>query len=243
MLLLGACLWWVAHRQTGLPGASAALGLFISTPLVGYQGPAALGALGLFGMVYTSVGVAHALQGPRRKWVPRLTLMAALTAFTAAFSPVACAAGLLLALLAMLYLAEGRRRLLPTIFAGWAVTATLTIALVRFIAYTARTQPSPEHAPLIVSHQAGLTVAVLAALAFWCGSRRARYFGNSAPLLAALLLSALSALAGPACFVWALPFALVFTAGCCADSWNTRSGHLWAAGYFLACAWQFFASF
>ena len=248
LLLLGACLWWVAHRQAGLPGASAALGLFVSAPIAGDSGLAAFSAVGLFGMVYTGVGVAHALQGPRRKWPPRIMLMAALTAFTAACSPTACAAGLVLAALAMLYLAEGRRRLLPGLFAVWVAVAVLVITLVRGLSGAQWAGAwwmlsSGQSAPLLLWRRAGLAVAVAAALALWIGSRRARYFGNSAPLLASLLLAALSVFAGPVCLIWMLPFALLFGSGCFADAFETRSGHIWAAGCILVCAWQFFATF
>ena len=30
---------------------------------------------GLYGLVYTAIGVAHAMQGPRRKWRPRIVLL------------------------------------------------------------------------------------------------------------------------------------------------------------------------
>ena len=247
MLTLGACLWWVAKRQVGVPGASVALGLFVSAPWTAPYNSAAPGALGLFGMVYTGVGVAHALQGPRRKWPPRIALMAALTAFTAAASPAACAAGLLLASLAMVYLAQGRRRLLPPIVAVWIAAAVLTMALIRLIPGAG---PGTGALPAIRAgdlvnawHGAGLAIAMAAALALWGRSRRTRYFGNSAPLLAALLLASIAIFAGPRCLLWALPFALLFTAGCFSDGWEARRGHLWAVGYGLLCAWQFFASF
>ncbi len=243
MLVLGACLWWVAKRQVGIPGASAALGLFVSAPMVTPHDPAVFGALGLFGMVYTGVGVAHALQGPRHKWAPRIALMAALTAFTAVFSPVACAAGLLLAATAMLYLAEGRRSLLPAIVALWVVTAALTTVSLHLVTGAPWTLNARRDLSVDAWHQAGLAVALLAALAFWAKARPTRYFGNSAPLLAALLLSALSVVIGAQCVLWALPFALLFAAGCFADAWDTRAGHVWAAGALLVCIWQFCASF
>ena len=44
-----------------------------------------LAALGVYGGVYTCIGVAHAMQGPRRKWRPRLVLL------TAAFGMAAAA--------------------------------------------------------------------------------------------------------------------------------------------------------
>ena len=167
--------------------------------------------------------------------------MAALTAFTAAVAPVACATGLLLALLATCYLAEGRRRLLPLLFGAWIVAA----ALAWFVSENAVHLPELLDSgplPLSMRRHAGVGVAFLLALVIWAGAHRSRYFGNTSPLLAALLLAAMARLAGDQAYLWALPFALLFTAGCLADALELRSRHEWAFAFVLLAAWQLVAS-
>ena len=128
-LLLGGCLWWVAQRQTGQAGATLAVAFYVSSPAALRPGPSIVPALGLFAMLYTAVGVAHAFQGPPRKRPPRIVLMTALTAFTASAAPVAGWVGLLLALPAVLYLAHGRRRVLLPWFAGWGAVGAVASEL------------------------------------------------------------------------------------------------------------------
>ena len=64
---------------------------------------------GLYGLVYTAMGVAHAMQGPRRKWRPRIVLLTVALGLTAAAHLLAAMIGFVAALVLMLYLAERRR--------------------------------------------------------------------------------------------------------------------------------------
>lgn len=226
LLILGGCLWWVAKRQIGLSGAIIALALFVTAPLTQVAACTALASLGVFGMVYTSVGVAHALQGPRRKWPPRIAMLAALAAFTGGCNLHAASAALGLMLLAMLYLAERRRLLLVPLLLLWTACSAAGWAIVRVqrwpihIAAGSATPPGLPLAWHAASWHAGfipLALAVAAALLGWATSRRSRYFGNSAPMLAAVLLLCLLHVAGSPVFAWALPFALLFVAGVWAD--------------------------
>ncbi len=241
-LALGGCLWWVAQRQVGGEAAALVLALYVSTPAV-LSAPAALvPALGLFAMLYTGVGVAHALAGPRHKWPGRIGLMASICAFTGWAGPLACAAGLLLALLAMLWLMEADRRLLPRLFALWTGAA-----LAGFFVSRAGL-PHVLHPAAIVPrtadwwHYAGLLLAFGGALLIWCRHPRSRYFGHSAPLLAAILLFGLVLIAGWAAFLWALPPALLFLAGALDDGMGSKRARLWrrvawsAVGLQVACA-------
>ena len=184
-------------------------------------------------MLYTAVGVAHALQGPRRKWGPRIALMAALTVLTATMQPVAACTGLVLGLPATLYLAEGRRRVLLPCFFLWSVAAA--IAALPAVGFT----PNPPTAML--SPSGGLAFA--GALAVWAAARRSRCFGNSAPLLASVLLLALSWWVGNEAWVWALPFTLLFLAGTASDTWEGRRGRLWMAFFWGLAAVQFAVAF
>jgi len=232
-LALGASLWWVAHRQIGTAGAVIALSFLATSPLLLHAGSAAFASLGLFAMLFTAVGVAHALQGPRRKWPPRILLMSALVAFTSAVQPLACLAGLVLAALAMLYLAESKRLLLPYLFIVWifvaigalSLRAVLTGLFSRHIVYRNSLRADslfmPGHTSLLWQH-GGLALATVVALSLWLSSARSRYFGNSAPLLAALALIAIAPVVGLTSLVWSLPFLLLFIAGVAADGLQSR---------------------
>src|SRR5579871_2264415 len=77
--LLGGCIWWVTRRLFGDFGGYTALALYCFSPPILkaciVPNPEVLAALGIYGGVYTCIGVAHAMQGPKRKWRPRLVLL------------------------------------------------------------------------------------------------------------------------------------------------------------------------
>ncbi len=87
-VVLGGGLWWVTRRLYGNLGGYTALTLYCFSPAVlkACVAPNAeiLAALGVYGGVYTCIGVAHAMQGPRRKWRPRIVLLTVLFAVAAA---------------------------------------------------------------------------------------------------------------------------------------------------------------
>ena len=94
--LLGGCIWWVTRRLYGNLGGYTALALYCFSPAVlkacVAPNPEILAALGVYGGVYTCIGVAHAMQGPRRKWRPRMVLLTLLFGVAAA-SHIAASAG------------------------------------------------------------------------------------------------------------------------------------------------------
>ena len=70
---------------------------------------------------------------------------------------------------------------------------------------------------------AGITIATLGALGLYLAFRRSRYFGNTTPLLVAVLLLVLvttGVQSEP--WLWALPFLLAFIGGVFADVLETR---------------------
>jgi hypothetical protein len=74
---------------------------------------------------------------------------------------------------------------------------------------------------------AGITVAAGAALALFLGLRKSRYFGNTTPLLCALILMVLVMTGAPgAPWLWALPFLLTFIGGVFADAYEGPRGRL-----------------
>ena len=248
-LALGGALWWVTRRQFGNRGGYTALALYCFSPVVVQAavrpGTALLAALGVYGGIYTAIGVSHAMQGPRRKWRPRIVLLTAAFTLAGAASPLALAATALLGLALMLWVGEGRRRLIVPIVGValggalllWAVGCTVVrMGLVgaernRLVLSHAASSGGPfvAIAPLRASMaapgawlaQAGLGVALLIALALYAGVRRSRFFGNTAPLLVAV---ALPVVAWPrtGVWLWALPFGLTFVAGVLADAYESR---------------------
>ena len=220
---LGGCLWWVAQRQSTPAGAALALALYASSLTTRLNLLAFLPALGLFAMLYTGVGVAHALAGPRRKWAPRIVLMALLSAFSAWAQPLACTAGLLLSLAVCLYLLEKPlHRLLLPLFALWSVCGAVA-GLHAF-----------NRLPLAVrlpwSACVPLATALAAALGLWLFSPRSRFFGHTAPLIAAAALACLALLIGPEALTWALAPAVVFVAGVFTDGFASPYRRAWLAG-------------
>jgi len=84
---------------------------------------------------------------------------------------------------------------------------------------------------------AGITVAAAAALVLYLGLRKSRYFGNTAPLLSALVLMLLIMTGVPgAPWLWAVPFLLTFVGGVFADAFEEPRCRLalYAAGAIVA---------
>lgn len=244
VVALGGCLWWVAKRQIGPAPAFLALPLYVTSPIAWHSGRAAPAALGLFVLLFTAVGVAHALRGPRKKWPPRLLLLAAVVAFTTLVQPLVCGLGLLLALPATVYLLPGRRRMLLLVFPGLVAVAAVAFSLRPALAAAV---PGFFGAPQVllpgIVQSSGALVAVAAALALWAARPRSRFFGNTAPLCAAAVLIALTGWAGAAALVWALPFALLFAAGVFADGFDSPGRRRWQALAIAGVAMQAAAHF
>src|SRR5271167_1271341 len=124
-LCLGAALWWVTRRLFGNEGGFVALSLYCFSPEIvracTYPNAEILAAFGFFAAVYTAIGVAHAIQGPRNKWRPRIVLLTLAFGFTAAAHVSAFVLGLVLAIAFMAYVAEGRRAYLPTLLIIWVL--------------------------------------------------------------------------------------------------------------------------
>ncbi len=122
-LALGACLWWVTRRLYGNTGGYIALGLYCFAPPIVAAATSPnneiWAALGLFAAVYTAIGVAHALQGPRKKWRPRIILLTVILGVLAAAHVSAFILALLFTIAFIAYLAESRRAYLPTLLIVW----------------------------------------------------------------------------------------------------------------------------
>ncbi len=244
--LLGGCIWWVTRRLYGNLGGYTALALYCFSPAVlracVTPKPEVLAALGLYGGVYTCIGVAHSMQGPRRKWRPRIVLLTAILGVAAAAHIVALPVAALLGLAAMLWVAEGHRsQALPVVLAASAGALLVVFACYGFSAdaysYVFRSGAGflwfsldPARRFFSTLANAGITVATCAAVVLYLGGRKSRYFGNTAPLLCALVCMVLIMTGSPGSpWLWAQPFLLTFVGGVFADAYDDPRGR-WAMG-------------
>ncbi|HEX4758729.1 MAG TPA: hypothetical protein VH308_12130 [Terracidiphilus sp.] len=241
--LLGGCIWWVSRRLYGDLGGYTALALYCFSPAVlkACVSPNAevLTALGIYGGVYTCIGVAHAMQGPRRKWRPRMVLLTLLFGVTAAAHIAALPIVALLGLVFILWVAEGHRsKALPVVLMTTAGALVLLFACYGFspdaFSYVFRSAAGllwfsldPARRFFSTLGNAGITIATGAALVLYLGLRRSRYFGNTTPLLCALILMVLvmtGAQGSP--LLWAVPFLVTFAGGVFADAYESPRGRL-----------------
>jgi hypothetical protein len=241
--LLGGCIWWVTRRLYGNLGGYTALALYCFSPAVlkacVTPNPEVLAALGVYGGVYTSIGVAHAMQGPRRKWRPRIVLLTVIFGIAAAAHIAALSVAALLGLAAMLWVAEGHRsQTLPVVLAAAAGALVLVFACYGFspdaCSYVFRSAAGflwfsvdPARRFFSTLANGGITVVCCAGLVLYLAVRRSRYYGNTTPLFCALILMVLVMTGSPGSpWLWSLPFLLTFAGGVFADAYEGPHGRL-----------------
>ncbi len=241
--MLGAGVWWVTRRLYGNFGGYTALALYCFCPSVlracVSPNPEVLTALGIYGAVYTCIGVAHAMQGPRRKWRPRIVLLTGALGIAAAAHIAALPVAALLGLVLMLWVAEGRRsQVLPIVLLASAGALVIVFACYGFspdaFSYLFRSAAGflwfsldPARRLFSTLGNAGIAVASASAVLLYLGLRRSRYFGNTAPLLCTLVLFPLVTTGVPGSpSLWALPFLLTFTSGVLADAYESPRGRI-----------------
>jgi len=257
-LLLGASLWYVARRLYGNTGGYIALGLYAFNPAVvshmSFASPDVIAAWGAFGTVFTAIAVAHTLYAPREVvlWNWRRILLLGFCIFLMVGAQFTTAWLLLLALAFMLWAVPHRRgAALVILGASCAVAVVFLIAayLFRFSdfrhglasAQWLHISPQAIFSPLVFRSAtffylreaaAALLLFLLALLAYipW---RRARFFGNTSPLLVVFLLLflafAMPGAGGSTFYFVALPFLMLFSSGVLTDVLeNPRLG--WALG-------------
>jgi hypothetical protein len=236
--LLGGCVWWVTRRLFGDFGGYTALALYCFCPPIlkacVAPNPEILTALGIYGGVYTCIGVAHAMQGPKRKWRPRLVLLTLLFGTAAASHIAALPVALLLGLLLMLWIAEGHRsQILPVLLMCTVGAFVILFACYGFspdaFGYVFRSASGllwfsldPAKHFFGTLSNAGITIATGASVALYLGLRRSRFFGNTTPLFCAVVLMSLvltGTQGNP--WLWALPFLVTFVAGVFADAYES----------------------
>lgn len=235
-----------------------ALYCFSSAPVFSARvGANVVAMFGLFGVVFLAIALAHTLYAPapgdaQRPWLPglknrwrRLLLLTAAITLALGAAP-GTLIGLVLALAFMLYLVPGRRLQALASFAAAAGMALFALFVLNggsasALAQQLRLSAAPvslplawlqvrfyAHSVLWLTHYPALLLFTLSALATYAVSRRARYFGNTAPLLVVAILWIVAAaglatdiLAYGAFPLRALPFVFVFIGGICADLLET----------------------
>ncbi len=243
---LGGGLWWVCRRLFGDEGAFLSLGLYCFCPTVIRYAVSPnneiLAMWGLYGLVYAAIGVAHALQGPRRKWKPRIGLFVLALGLTATAHLLPAIVGFVAAAGFLFYLAERRRSYVMQILIFSALGA---LAIV-FASFAFRLAPfsyvftgggarfwfSMEAAKDFFAAliNAPITVAAGVSAVLYVGVKRCRYFGNTTPLLIVLAVFALQTtqtVSYP--WLWALPFLLTFAGGVFADALETKQRRIFVA--------------
>jgi hypothetical protein len=252
-LLLGASLWYVARRLFGNAGGYIALVLYCFSP--GILRASALfaaepevgAAWGAFGAIFTAIAVAHTLYAPREVilWNWRRILLLALSLVLAIGSQFSLVVVVPVALAFMLYLAPTRRMAASIIWivacaiallfwytayffharAFWQGMVHASFLGLSWPAYTMAGAYRQVLAQLGQSSPA-LVVALPVALIAYLSWRRARYFGNTAPVLVAVLFLALAIgtphYPGLGFQFMAVPFLFVFVAGIASDLLETR---------------------
>src|SRR5208283_4663981 len=260
-VMLGASLWYVARRLYGNAGGYIALALYCFSPamivsVAGVQSVGEMGAVwGAFGATFTAIAVAHTLYAPREVvlWNWRRILLLGLSLALAAGNQFSLAVLALAILPLMFWVAPVRPRSVLDIW----TTAIAAAFVLLFAAYFfepglfwqgmlhARWMNfEPAAFSMSVSYRKDvqtlfgnsppLMLALPVALVVYFGWKRARYFGNTAPLLivALALILALGApnFPGQGFHLTMLVFLLVFVAGVFADLLEIQQSLLVTAG-------------
>ncbi len=241
--VLGGCIWWVMRRLYGNMGGYTALALYCFSPPIlkacVAPSPEVWAALGVYGGVYTCIGVAHAMQGPRRKWRPRIVLMMVIFGAAAAAHIAALPVAALLGLAAMVWIAEGHRsQALPVVLAAAAGALVLVFACYGF---------SPDAFSYVFRSSAGFlwfstdpARRFFSTLCEWrrdggclrigvrvsCRAQVALLRQHSSAILRSLLMLLVMTGAPGSPWLWSLPFLLTFVGGVFADAYESASGRL-----------------
>jgi hypothetical protein len=247
-ILLGASVWYVSRRLYGNAGGYIALTLYCFSPgmlraSTGWLAEPEIGAAwGAFGAIFTAIAVAHTLYAPREVvlWNWRRIVLLGVSLALAVGSQFSLVIVVPLALAFMWYVAPARRAAALAIWGAGCGLATLALFASYFFRAGAFWQAlrhasffdgtwqalaMPEVYRELLAQIAALSPAMvlalplaLAAYGLW---PRARYFGNTAPLLVGLLFVLLGAMdphyPGMGFRLAAAPFLIVFVAGVSAD--------------------------
>jgi hypothetical protein len=249
---LGASLWYVARRLCGNAGGFLALTLYCFSPsmiqasAVWHTEPEILAAWGSFGATFTAIAVAHTLYAPREVvlWNWRRIVLLGISLAIAVGSQFSMIVVVPIALAFMLYLAPIRRTAAIIIWTAACVVA-LTLLFATYFFHPHAFLESMHHASFwgatwrsftvravyrevarqILQACPALVLLLPVAIATFIAWPRTRYFGNTAPLLVALLFIGLAMAhpdqAGAGFLLASIPFILIFVSGILADLMET----------------------
>ena len=252
-VFLGASLWYVARRLCGNTGGFIALIFYCFSPsllqasAVWHSDPEIVVVWGAFGTIFTAIAVAHTLYAPREVvlWNWRRIVLLGVSLAIAVGSQFSLIVLVPLALGFLLYVAPVRRQAGLVI---WIAACAVGIVLLfgvyffhpRIFAVSLRRaafwgatwrgftvlgvykQVAVGIGRACPALALGLPVAVMTYVVW----PRTRYFGNSAPLLVAVLFLLLGMahphVAGAGFILAAIPFLFIFVSGVLADLLETR---------------------
>jgi len=251
-LFLGASLWYVARRLCGNTGGLVALTFYCFSPLfiqasaVWHTEPEIVGAWGAFGTIFTAIAVAHTLYAPREVvlWNWRRIVLLGISMAIAIGSQFSLIVVVPMALAFLLYVAPVRRGAAVVIWlAACAVAAILLFGIYFFhphsflesmrhasfwgVTWQGFAVPGVYKQVAIQISRACPALALvfpvcLVTYGVW---RRTRYFGNTAPLLVALIFIGLGMahpnIAAPGFLLASVPFLFIFVSGVLADLMET----------------------
>lgn len=251
-VFLGASLWYVARRLCGNTGGFIALTLYAFSPSLiqstaaWHAEPEIAAAWGAFGAIFTAIAVAHTLYAPREVvlWNWRRIVLLGIALAIAVGSQFSFIILVPMALAFLLYVAPVRQRAGVVIWIAACVIGFLLLLAMYF--FHVRTfVESMRHAVVWGFTWQGFTVlgvykqiavrlgracpafAILlpVTIVTYVAWPRTRYFGNTAPLLVAVLfiLSAIAHphTAGAGFLLAAIPFLFIFVSGVLADLLET----------------------
>jgi hypothetical protein len=252
-VFLGASLWYVARRLCGNLGGFVALTFYCFSPsliqasAVWHTEPEIVAAWGAFGTVFTAIAVAHTLYAPREVvlWNWRRIVLLGISLAIAVGAQFSLIVLVPLALGFLLYVAPVRRQAGVVIWmAACLVGFVLLFAMYFFHPHAfAESMRRAEFwgatwrgfgvlgvykqvAVRIGRACPALALALPVALVTYVAWPRTRYFGNTAPLLVAMLFLGLGMAhphqAGAGFLLAAIPFLFVFVSGVLADLLETR---------------------
>src|SRR3954463_10156377 len=251
-LFLGASLWYVARRLCGNAGGFVALTFYCFSPSLlqataaWHTEPEIVATWGAFGTIFTSIAVAHTLYAPREVvlWNWRRIVLLGVSLAIAIGSQFSFVVLVPMALGFLLYVAPVRRQAGLVIWIA-ACLVGLLLFLGMYFFHLHTFFESMRHAAVRgftwqgfavlgvykqVAVQIGracpaLALALPVAVVTYIIWRRTRYFGNTAPLLVAVLFVILAIAhphTGGAGFLLAsIPFLFIFVSGVLADLLET----------------------
>ncbi len=252
-VFLGASLWYVARRLCGNNGGFVALTLYCFSPAMiqasamWHTEPEIVAAWGAFGTIFTAIAVAHTLYAPREVvlWNWRRIVLLGISLAITVGSQFSMIAVVPMALAFLLYVAPVRRQAALVIWAAGCIVGLLFLFATYFCLPRAFVE-SMRHAifwgatwrgfivPAVykqVALQIGracpaLALALPVVIVTYAVWPRTRYFGNTAPLLVAVLFLGLGMahphVAGAGFLLGTIPFVFLFVSGVLADLMETR---------------------